>query len=493
MLNPLHILKHSMKLSAGSLAGIVLSFGATIIVARMLGPDMLGQVNFVLLWLGYAGLIRLGLLDAGHREMADRLGRGEQDEARRVQNHALSGEALWSVVPASLLLCASLLADEPLRRVGFVIAPLIYLATIASRVLASTHLVYQHFGIYGRMNAVRSIGQPLLLMGLVLWIGAYAYFIAPLIIEWTVVALYLLRGPSLGLRWELNGAALRRLLRYGAAFGLGNLVYWAYRLVGSTSVAMWFSVQDLGYYTFVAMFVTVALQVFGDFSGVLTPILWSSVGKSQDTRQFHREYTRLTVFVVVAGCMVANLAQAGFGPFISLAVPQFVPGIEIFNILAFNIVVLTTTFVPSLLLSSAQVNKQWLQLSIAILALAINIVANYVVMRSGLGVTMIAWNDIWVQLIVVVVGYAVAQRHMFSHRKDAWSLYSTITALCMCCVLTYWLLEHFFAIPGEASVSALIISMILRVVVAGGVWLTVGAVIYALGHRQVGVAAQHVS
>ena len=66
-LHPLQLLRQSSKFAGGTLLGMGLNVAASLYVAHRLGPELLGRVAFVTLWLSYAGLTRLGFLEGAVR------------------------------------------------------------------------------------------------------------------------------------------------------------------------------------------------------------------------------------------------------------------------------------------------------------------------------------------------------------------------------------------------------------------------------------------
>src|SRR5438128_2739987 len=120
MLNPLHIFKHSSKLTIAGMIGAALNFPVSIVIANKLGPTLFGQVSFVLLWLTYAGLLHTGIFEGGQREIIHNLGQERLDRARFYQNLSLSGELLSALAPATVLFCAAFFFPDSIRRVGFI-------------------------------------------------------------------------------------------------------------------------------------------------------------------------------------------------------------------------------------------------------------------------------------------------------------------------------------------------------------------------------------
>lgn len=482
MLNPLRILRQSSKITVATAISVLLNFPLSIFVARMVLPDELGQVNFVALWMTYANLISPGIFAGGQREMIHRQGQGDTQAARQAQNVGFSGEMLWSILPAAVILLASTLFSEPLKHWGLVLVAVTFFLANANKLVSSLHLSLQHFDLYARLTLVRVVLSPVLIVVLIFRLGPFALLIAPLVAEGLVLALYLTRSTSLGLAFEFNRIKLIEFVRAGFPLALATLVYWAYRLTGQSSVALWFSAESLAFYTLSASLVTLITRASGDFSGVLMPVYWRELGEAGVSQRLYRQTTRVSVFVMLATCAMANMAQAGFAPLVQLVLPRYVASIPVFEILAFNIIVLTMTFIPSLLLDSAVVNRQWAHLSVWAVGLGINIVANILVTRLGGGLQGIAWNDIWIQLMVVVVLYALAEQYMYPNRTAAIPVYITITCLLGIAGLVFAVLQ-LPLLTSESPIDPAAITALLaaRIGLVLLVWGTIAGVVVRLG------------
>ena len=436
-LNPLAMLQKSSRLTVGTQLGAVLNFAVSLVIARTLGPEKLGAVSLVSLTLLYATFLRLGIFDGGERELIDRLGKGRTDEARHIQRVAFTGDLLWSLLPVIGLLAMSAAFGDPIRRIGFMLAPLMYLGTVLYRMLMRLNLAHQRVNLVASVNAIRAIGQPLLLLGLLPVIGPFSLLVAPLIVDWLLSGVYILRPPPLGLRLTFDRAELRHLIRIGFPLGLMGFVYWTYRLVGVTSVATFLPVRDLGLYNFVGGPVSLILMAFAEFSAVLTPTLWAEISHVGDAKRLSRECVRVTLFITLVGCLLANFAQAGFRPFVLLIAPTFAESTPIFDILAFNIVLLTITFVPGLVIDSAVINRQWQHLVVWFVGLLINVAVNILAVRLGGGMLTIAANDIWVQLLVSIAVFGLAQRFIFTRPQEAWRLYAILVGMLALCAASF--------------------------------------------------------
>jgi len=471
MLNPLHILKHSSKLTIAGMIGTALNFPISIVIANKLGPTLFGQVSFVLLWLTYAGLLRTGIFEGGQREIIHSLGQERLDQARFYQNLSLSGELLSALAPATVLFCAAFFFPDSIRRVGFILAPLSFIGASLSRMLGGYHFAHQRFGVYARFNLIRSLAQPLLLLAMFFVIGPYALFVVPAIVEWGICILYLCFAPALGIEWRFEKKEALRLIRIGLPLGLQALVYWGYRLTGLTSVAVWLPAQQLGYYAFSAKLIDFGIRPFSDFGSVLMPSLWAEMGRSGNARDLSRDATRICLLVTVATCAVCNLFQAGFAPVVQLVTPRYTSSVGIFEVLSFNVILLTIISVPSLILDSVVVNKQWLHLNIWVGGLIINLGANYFVLRKGWGLLAIAWNDIWVQVLAILFIYGFAHRYLFHDREGAWRFYGSALALLSVSGLVFVLLRWSpLSFTTARGIPGLIAALGARCLIVAAVW-----------------------
>ncbi len=461
-MNPIAILRQSSKLTLATAAGMLLTIPANLWVASRLGPELLGKVSLVSLVLMYASLIRPGFFEAANRELIHALGQGRDNDAVSAQNTGFTLDLLFCLIPATALAIAALLTSDPLLRAGFAIAPISYLAFATARMLTGFHSARRRFAFAATLSLTRAAGKTVLLGIFVSLFGALGMFLAPALAEAALV-IAALAGPPLALRLSANRAEASRLLRIGFPLSLGALIYWAYRMIGSTSVALGMPAESLGMYQFANQIILLAITALSDFAAVLLPVFWTEAANRSSLRELSKESARISVFVMIGACAIANLAQAGFAPVVDALLPSFRPAAPVFEILAFDIVVLTMTFLPSLALDSALVNRQKQHWIVWAIALAVNAAANALAIFSGRSLSAIAWNDVWIQVLVVVALYALAQRHLFNDRREAGALYAKLTALA-CVAITVWA-----ALPLSNFVDPLA-SLALRVTLVLAVW-----------------------
>ena len=257
----------------------------------------------------------------------------------------------------------------------------------------------------------------------------------------------------------------------GFPLGLLAEVYWAYRLVGSSSVAIALSSFVLGLYTFAAAPIAVATSAIGGIQAVLLPTIWKELGRGASGAVWIRHAERITIAMALIAATVTGLGQAGFAPVVMAFLPSFAPSIRLFDILALTILLLPIATVPSLVLDSKRFNRQKRHLSIWGVALLVNIVANIIVLRAGWGAQAIAVNDVWMQFLVVVVIFETAAPYIWEAGRQRIALYLKMAlVLAVALALTIVLEMGVTGLrPGHLDVTA----TLLRCAGTGLVWAVI--------------------
>ncbi len=252
----------------------MLAVGAGFLAAHWLGPARYGEGQFVLLIYLYATLIRSGVFEGSIRSFIDHLAHDQPDEARHAQNVGFSFEMVVSALPGVALVIVGFFVSSGAVQLGLFLAPVAVLASSGSSFLTTLWSSRSRFDVVGKVAVAQAILGPVLLIALVATIGTAGIFIAPAVNSMVSAALYFVFRPPLGLRPSFDTTAARPYLRVGFPLGLLAEVYWAYRLVGSSSVAIASSSFVLGLYTFAAAPIAVATSAISGIQAVLLPTIW---------------------------------------------------------------------------------------------------------------------------------------------------------------------------------------------------------------------------
>lgn len=462
-------------LSGASLLGSALAIPTTLLVARWLGPRDYGHLQVVTLFYFYAFLFRTGLFEAGVRDFVHHNARGSHRDALHAQNVAVTTDFLVSLIPGFVLFGLAFTLENSTERLGLLLAPATVLVSNVSSYYIGLYTAREQFGLVGRLAALRAVlYAPLVLLG-VHFFGAVGAFLAPSAVDALITLGYATRRPRLSLSATFDRRASWSLLRAGLPLGLGTVVYWLYRMIGTTTVAVAHSAASVGLYAFAAAPVLVATRALASVHTVLVPAVWRELAVGAPTRRWVHEAERTTIAVSAVAGLVANLAQAAFGPAVVAVAPAYLPAVPVFNILAFNILLLLVTGLPTSVLESKTVNRQHVVLGIFVAAVILNVAANALAVATNQGLLAIAFNDVWVQLVVVTVVFHLSRTHL----GPAWRsrrMYSVLAAILLVTAVTGFVLDRLpLPLPGLAPVLASLTSRTLGVV---AVWSVVAAVLW---------------
>lgn len=406
------VARRSLWLTVSSLAGSVLAIVTSFVLARWLGPTRFGRVQGVLLIYFYAALVRSGALEAGVRRFIRLTALGRNDEARRARDLGTAIDMIVASVASAAIAVWGLTFAHGLMRWGLLLAPLVVVASTAAAHAGAMRSADHRFDRVAGSGIVRSVAFAALALGGVAAIGDVALFVAPALADLAALAVLVMARPPLAVRPVADRALVRDLVRSGLALGALPAVYWVYRLVGSTSVALGTDVVTFGIYSFAAAPVAVVLRAISQVESVLTPGVWTELARDDGRRAWLPAADRVTTTLFVVSGLAANLAQAGFGPLVRWLLPEYARSVPMFEVLSLNVVLLSVGVIPSLVLRDEKVGSQGRYLGVWVAALAVNVAANAVALAVGGGAVAVAWNDIWIQAVVVGVLFVMASRRL---------------------------------------------------------------------------------
>lgn len=480
-LNPKSILRNSAKLSAANLLAVVLGFLTSVIVARQLGPELLGAIGLVTLSALYAGLVQPGAWSAAAREVPSLLAAGKDDEALRIQNVGLTFDIGFSIGPAVAMLVAAQLYSIPVVRYGLMLAAVAHVLNVATNDYVDTYSVRQRFGVVATIAAAAAMTSQVFTLTTVWWIGPYSVLLAPLIAVGARWAVIRWKGPRNRVAVVWDSGEIKRLLRVGLVLTALGLFYWGFRTVDRASVARWSSWEDLGYYTFVAMLINTAILLVSDTTKVLQPVLWARLGSEDRVEAVAPEVTRYALVLLLITCVLVNVGQALFAVLVYSAMPRFAPAVHIFDVLVFSVAATTAASVPNIILNSAAVQGQRVCAALWGVGLITAGALDYVILTQlNLGLVAVAWCMVATQLLVVVAQYGFIHRHLFRERKPALAFYGLMLAFLAIAAAVSILFQTEILRISETST---IHRMTLRLLLLVSIWGAMGVAVYRVWWR----------
>jgi O-antigen/teichoic acid export membrane protein len=453
------ILKSSSKISGASVLGGLLSAAANIVVARRLGPEGVGVIGLVKLWQLYANFAKPGFLQAAYREMLHLSGQSRPDEARQVQNIALTGEGAFVLIPFGVMLAIGAFHFHETRlRAAMFIAAATFLFTSLYQFADTVQWSRQQFARIAKASLVNQLAQPAFLLGGLFCFGLYGALVAPGLATLLAFAYYLTTGVAEGYAPAWDSAEAWRLMKIGLPMSLYGLLYWGFRTSDSAMVASWLSIQDLGYFTFAMMFIAQGCQLVSDFINVLQANILTELGSVGKVRPLSGKLQRVALLVCLSTGFAAGLSESLFKPVIALVAPKMLGSIPVFNILTLNIVCITVPMTAYAVMISAVVDRQkgvaWIQG----LGLALNVALGWVSVRAGLGLAGIAWSSAASQLAAAATAYGLLHGHLFEGSGPAEPLefYGTGLVLIGAAFLAHFVMDAVVAAPARLAIVAAI-------------------------------------
>jgi O-antigen/teichoic acid export membrane protein len=328
--------KNSLKFTSVQIISALITIPVNIYIATVLVPEEYGNYGFLVLWLTYATLIGPGITVAGYREVPVLLGKGEDEQALRIQNISITSDLLYSILPFLVLLVASFFYTEDVLRVGLVIIAVSYAISHVAGYWSGVSFMRQNFNVAATGRLIIGVATPLIMLACVNWLNVYALLIAPIgaaAIAW----LYYWRKGPIHFRFTFDRSETLRLIKTGIVLQGVTLVLWGFRLADRTIIASMLPTDQLGLYVYAMGFVMMALLALEDFGNVLQPILYKEAGKAKSIYEGFKDTKRISVYMALASALLIPLCQLVFFLVVTVITKNYAGSIPIFYVLSYSI------------------------------------------------------------------------------------------------------------------------------------------------------------
>lgn len=411
------IARDSLKFTAAKAIAALAGLGVILYAAAILTPEEYGTYGILILWLTYVGVAAPGIYTAASREMPVLLGQGKEKEALRVQNISVSVELLYTILPVAVVIGVSSFYEDTVMRTGLIIVAMTYAAMRLSGIWASMNFIRERFNKVAVGTLIVAIASPAVALVSLHWLKVYALIIGPLAAYIVLSIYYLTRGP-IGFRFTLDRREIIRLAKIGVVLQGLVIVLMLFRVVDRTVIASALPLEQLGLYVFAMGFLIYALSLFDDFTRVLQPVLWRHAGTAETISKGFKDTRRIAVYLALGTSLIIPLSQLFFTLIATLVTKKYAGSIGIFNVLSYNLYLVATAIMPTLILNSSLVNKQKLTLIFYAVGLALSVGLDIMVVRLGYGVTGIAWVTIGTQGLVTIILYYLIKNYLFDNTAE---------------------------------------------------------------------------
>jgi O-antigen/teichoic acid export membrane protein len=397
------------RLAALTLVSTFASGAVGFLAASWLGPSRYGEVQLVLIFYGVASVVQIGFFLGATRQAIHGRVLGDEPAAVKVQNVGTTFELLASVPPGLVIAAMALVVSAPVERVGFLLGAIAVPLASLTGFLGGLEIGYDRTERATLATALAGALSAALTAAGIKLIGAVAMFVGPMIGNCAAVALLTPRLWRLGLRPDFDRAMGRALAFAGFPLAVGTIAYWSYRWVGPTAVGIALGSTQLGYYSIAMAPVTVAIGALTVGARIFMPRFWQQIATVERAR-WVAEGDRTTTLFLLIGFVLVVAGQATFPWFIHQFLPHYGPSVVLFEILSLEIPLYLAGQAPSMVLDSVEINRPKRHLAVWVAALVANIGLDAVLLAFRLGAPAVAWADVGVQALVVLVLFAAARQ-----------------------------------------------------------------------------------
>ena len=420
--------------SAGSIVGarFVVRISAILaawLVAYQLGPEGLGQLAIPNLAIGLAPFLTLGFSDGLLRALPLAASRSQQS-LRQLRDTGFSGALLVAIAVASLLV------------VGVELVPGFLSADRALAILAIVCVfgsnLYKH--VYSELSAlhrykrlaflqfsqgqIRAVAVVLLVLLLPTPFKLYGVF-AGLVISLATVELHYYWGRRHEAGAGFHMSAARQLLPNGFPISLWALAY-TFLVVGDRiAVKLVLSPVEMGLYEQAVMGRELLLMFPAALMTVLIPEYSRKYGEAVPKSELLGEMLRQNLLLSVTCPFLLGILALCIPIAVPCILPQFVPGIPLYQFTAFSVVAMFLAFLPLSVLTS--LGRPWLVFFSALGGIAIvlgfdTVYINRLDLMSAAQVTAAGWL---VFSLALVASVAV---QMGLTRRGCWRVLASFLA-----------------------------------------------------------------
>ncbi|MBI4353723.1 MAG: lipopolysaccharide biosynthesis protein [Candidatus Omnitrophica bacterium] len=472
-------LRRSTALSAATILNALIQFPLGLLVAHVLGPEGLGVVGFVAVWQLYASMAKTGIYSAAQREATALLGQGKSREATALQHVGVTGEGIWVLLVAGVMVGAACLQSHPWLRHGLLIGAVGFIGSQAADFVTGLHFIRERFPVMAKTTVLSSLGSVIFVLSTIAWLKIYSPLLKTTVIALTTLLGFRLWAPTLALRWRWDPRECRRLLAVGLPLSLQTFLCWGFRSVDQAMAAVALPLTELGYFTFVKQCVSLGVLMVINLIIVIYPRLWAELERVANPQVLGPQIRRLLCWLLLVTCAMTSLSQAWCGALVHWLLPRYQPAIGLFELFAFLLAAGTLQNVPVYLLNSATLNRHRLVTAMWGSGFALHIGLTTWAIRAGWGLHGIVLCSVAAQTMFSVALLLLIHRYVVTGWRSGLSLYGWLGGLVL---VTGGLFGVYHLGPFSYEGTSPVLTVFMgRTVLAVAVWGAMGWMVWRGG------------
>ncbi len=411
-------------MSFSGIIGKILSFPSAIVIAKFLGPSLLGVLAIIKLIQQYAGYTHLGLLQCLPRDVPIAYGKGDEKEARVIKDIVFTGfsaASAFAVLVLWILFVSGVTFKGTLDTQILILLSLILIGNRANSFLRSYTKAEGKFMIIGRLEFILKFITPALTIPGVIFLKIKGVLLAMLLVDMISVGYYIicLKRPKFNLL--INFKKTLSLLRTGFMIFINKIsesVFWS---VGLMIIAAMMTTRDVGLYSIALA----AMMIVEPFTQAVNMTVYRKImldgGKyGTDSHKHFRKYTEgLLAIYIMFTSLILGLFILLYMVVIRTILTEYIDSLPLMIILAFGYMVYTSRVFLSFHLNVT--NQLEKRLAIIIAGLGLNALLAYVLIINGYGIKGVAFacsfSFLFISFMIIIISF----KQIYGNIKQALS------------------------------------------------------------------------
>lgn len=453
------IIKDTIHFSSSNVVAQFISLFSAILVARFLGPYLLGVWAGLRIILRYSDNFSLGLRHGMNLQLPFSIGRKDWREVTHIKDTAFAGSLLLCLlITTSIVVIYLSMNKSPSILIICGLAAILVVAFCQefSKLYYSLFRIKKKIFVLSKANAVFAILNLLLVIFVISKFKLYGLYIVFALLA-ILKVIYLLKHIDYFPRLHIDSEQLKKLFQTGVPLlGIG-FVSASLLTADRLMILKFLGVMELGYYSIALFAANFMLQVPNALGFIMFPRLAEKLGRTQEIKSLKNYLLKPTLVLGYFVPLLIAILYYGIPIIIIHFLPKYVPSLEVVKIMVIGMFFATVVGMQDTFL---QVLKKFSNITIIKLSCLLTAVTlNYIFLSMGMGIKGVALGTVITYFIHTTIMtfycYRFYERNVFKDLVLLAELYSPF----LLCVALIFVLDVFLLPTRPYSTNLLAINL----------------------------------
>ena len=329
----LKITKDSIIINVASILSQLLVFLQTILVMRMLNPELYGIWIGLNILLSYGGFANLGLEYVFQIRYPYYQGKEDRDKCASIADTVYSAWTLATVVYVIGILIYVLLFPQPSQIILWGLLAIAVLIVLEQQIAFQNRWITageKNFALSGYISILRNAASFFIVVPLVYFFSVEGLMTGSVLVSAIVLLTWNIK-TSFKFNWKPSFSTLKEMTLIGIPGFLISTVNSFMKTADRLLVVTLLGAVSLGYYGIVAMGGSFLYMILAQAGGVMVPHMVEHMGKNNDCAQSLEKYLiRPTLIFSYASSIFLVICFFAIPLFVELLLPKYLPGLDAF-------------------------------------------------------------------------------------------------------------------------------------------------------------------